>query len=97
MSVNVSQLKLGQLDQDFQRTPEPIVAKDKVLAYFRSFKKPIAVAGMALYDPITRKYLEDSVAAYEHDGFYWTNEDVLLFEKYDLQLEQSFIDYVLNR
>ncbi|MBQ3155906.1 MAG: hypothetical protein IJB81_03135 [Clostridia bacterium] len=52
---------------------------------------------MSLYDPITREYLEDAVEAYEHDGFYWTNEDVLLFEKYNLQLDQSFIDYVLNR
>jgi hypothetical protein len=96
MPINVSQLNLSQLDQSFQRTPEPIPAKDKVLTYFKSFTHPIAVAGMALYDPMTRKYLEDSVEAYEHDGFYWTNQDVLLFEKYDLQLDPAFINFVLN-
>ena len=97
MSVSVSQLKLNQLDRDFPRTSAPIPGKAEILTFFNSFTHPIAVAGMALYDPITRKYLEDSVEAYEHDGFFWTNEDVLLFEKYDLQLEQSFIDYVLIR
>ena len=97
MRVDVSQIELDQLDRDFPRTPAPIPGKAEILAFFKSFTHPIAVAGMALYDPMTRKYLEASVEAYEHEGFYWTNEDVLLFEKYDLQLEQSFIDYVLTR
>lgn len=97
MRVDVSQIELDQLDRDFPRTPEPIPRKAEILTFFKSFTHPIAVAGMALYDPITHKYLEDSVEAYEHEGFYWTNEDVLLFDRYDLKLEQAFIDYVLNR
>ena len=97
MRVDVSQIELNQLNRRFPRTPTPIPGKDKILTFFKSFTHPIAVAGMSLYDPITREYLEDAVEAYEHDGFYWTNEDMLLFEKYNLQLDQSFIDYVLNR
>lgn len=75
----------------------PIESKSDILKFLKSFA-PIAVMAHGTMDYV--KNIPDdtqSVTLFNFDEWFWTNEMIYHFEKYDLKLDDEFIDYVLNQ
>ena len=70
--------------------------KNKVLAYLKSFN-PDCAAGMFLTDEITGKTIEEGVKGYEDGEYYWDTREIYHFEKYNMKLNEDFIEHVLNQ
>ena len=73
-----------------------ISEKHIILDYLNSFEAE-AVQTRSITDYFMNKSLSDSVECYTDGKYIWTSEDVYLFEKYDIELNRDFIEYVLNR
>lgn len=77
---------------------KPCSQKKMILAYFKKYSDEYTVVTRAAVDHLTGKNIASESARSYYDGVYaWTNEEVYLFEKYDLKLNGDFIDYVLNK
>ncbi len=74
----------------------PIKGKIKILKYLKSFSSDCA-AGMSLVDEITGDSLNTCVCGYEDCKYYWDDREIYHFEKYNLKLNDDFIEYVLNK
>lgn len=75
----------------------PIKNKSLILKFFKSFK-PIAVMAHGTTDYIKNiSNTNESVSLFNSDEWFWTNEMVYHFEKYNLKLNEDFIKYVLKR
>lgn len=72
-----------------------IEEKSRVLAYMKSFK-PDCAAGMSLKDEMTGEVLDSGVSGYEDGVFYWDTRHIYHFEKYNLKLNDDFIEHVLR-
>lgn len=70
--------------------------KQIILDYLNSFEAE-AVQTRAMTDYFTNISLPDSVECFTDGEYIWTSEDVYHFEKYDIELNRDFIEYVLNR
>lgn len=76
---------------------EPCVYKKDILKYFKNHDADIAVACTAV-DHVTGKNIgSESILSYNDGVYYWTNEEIYLFEKYDLKLNNDFIFHVLRK
>lgn len=78
----------------------PIDKSDKeiVVAYFKqNLKSKASILTCVSKDYVTNSPIANqSIIIFESDGFTWTNEVAYHFEKYDLKLNDDFIQYVLN-
>lgn len=70
--------------------------KHKILTYLKSFPADCA-AGMSLVDEITGETLESGVEGYEDGQFYWDSREIYHYEKYNIKLDEEFVQYVLNK
>lgn len=75
---------------------EELAGKKKILEYLKSFEADCA-AGMSLQDEITGEYVDSGVLGFEDGQYYWDTREIYHFEKYNMQLEDEFVKYVLNR
>lgn len=73
-----------------------IEEKEKVLKYLKSFA-PDCATGMSLVDEITGEDTGLSVDGFEDEKYYWDSRYVYHFEKYNLVLNEDFINHVLTR
>lgn len=69
--------------------------KSRVIKFLRSFS-PVSVSGIVT-DFQTGEWTKIENLDYELDRFYWSESDIYHFEKYNLKLDDDFIQYVLNR
>ena len=69
--------------------------KQKILQYLKSFEADCA-AGMLLIDEITGKETSNSVMGYEDGVYYWDTREIYHFEKYDMELQDDFIEYIMK-
>ena len=76
-------------DPGFAREATP--AKKVVLSYLRSFAPKYRTASK-VYDPVMRSYVDIEEMAYGEDGWGWTEGDIYLFSKYDLKLNDRFLE-----
>ena len=75
----------------------PIESKDIILRYLKSFIPEFATSRV-VYDEILHQNIEEYYDVGYFDGVYsWDERDIYHFEKYNMQLKQSFIDYVLTK
>ena len=58
--------------------------------------KLVSVGGIVI-DFQTKEWTNIENLDYETDNFYWNTSDIYHFEKYNLKLNDDFIEYVLNR
>lgn len=75
----------------------PIKNKSDILKFLKSFA-PIAVMTKGITDYI--KNVSDntqSLTLFNFGEWFWTNEMIYHFEKYDLKLKDEFIDYVSSQ
>lgn len=77
--------------------PLPIHTKTLIEEYFKRFSEPSACALSYIYDPIIGK--ETNILENEYtDGTYiWFESWKYYFKKYDLKLNDDFIQYVLEQ
>lgn len=73
-----------------------IPQKDEILQYLKSFQ-PDCSAGMLLQDEITGELLKFGVNGFEDGNYYWDSREIYHFEKYNMQLEKEFVEYVLQK
>lgn len=69
--------------------------KDKILSYLNHFEQIVAIT-RPITDYISGEDKRESVYGYTDGGYWWTNEQVYHFEKYDMKLNDDFIKYVLK-
>lgn len=75
----------------------PLKDKSVILRFLKSFK-PIAVMAHSTKDYIKNiSNNDESVSLFNSDEWFWTNEIIYHFEKYNLKLNDNFIEYVLKR
>lgn len=75
----------------------PELNKSVIIEFLKSFK-PIAFMSHGTTDYV--KNVQDnsqSVQIFNSDDWFWTNEMIYHFEKYDLKLKDDFIQYVLSK
>lgn len=73
----------------------PIVQKDKILYYLKKFEWD-AIRCSTLNDFVAKKLLTPSVWYYTDGEYGWDDEEIYHFEKYNMKLNQDFIDKVLS-
>ena len=72
--------------------------KEKVLSFFEKYKDEYIAVTCFATNHITGKPIGNSSILSYNDGVYcWTNEEIYLFDKYNLKLNDDFIQYVLNK
>lgn len=72
--------------------------KDKILDYFKKHNIPDVVVACAAKDYVTGEEFQKVSIQGFNDGVYcWSNLEIYHFEKYNLKLNDDFIEYVLNR
>jgi hypothetical protein len=71
--------------------------KERILSYFNTYSTANAVITCMATDYITGEKLSESVKCFDDGIYLWTNEEVHLFKKYDLKLNDDFIEYVLSK
>lgn len=72
-----------------------IERKEDILKYLKSFE-PDCAAGMSLTDEITGESINTGVSGYEDGTFFWDTRHIYHFEKYNLSLNDDFINHVLS-
>lgn len=71
--------------------------KTKILSYLKSFDEPSAYSSAYVTDVVTNEKFDKSDNAYT-DGIYtWYDSWIYHFEKYDMKLNDDFIQYVLEQ
>lgn len=97
----ISNVKEFSAEDTFESVKElisenSIDGKDKILQYLKSFE-PDCAAGMTLVDEITGADTGISVNGYEDGRYYWDTRHIYHFEKYNLKLNDDFVEYVLSK
>ncbi|MBP7188139.1 MAG: hypothetical protein KBA55_15570 [Ruminococcus sp.] len=70
--------------------------KDKLLTYMKQFDEEVAIT-KASEDYINGERQSNSVLCYTDRIYWWTNEQIYHFEKYDMKLNDDFISHVLAK
>lgn len=77
---------------------KPTQNKHLILNYFHEFDNTYTVVTCAATDYITGKKIgSESIKTYNDGVYVWTNEEVFLFNKYDLKLNDDFIQHILTK
>lgn len=75
----------------------PIENKSDILNFLKSFA-PVAVMAHGIADYIKNiQNNNESLKLFNSDDWFWTNEIIYHFEKYDLKLKNDFVEYVVNK
>lgn len=78
-------------------SPLPIDKKKQILQYLKSITTPNAFTSQPVIDKLTNKETKKIDNAFTDGEYVWYASEVYHFEKYDLKLNDDFIEYVLNR
>ncbi|MEE0265274.1 MAG: hypothetical protein UD936_06560 [Acutalibacteraceae bacterium] len=71
--------------------------KSRILSYMKSFSEPSAYTSQPVIDRFTNQELNKINNAFS-DGIYtWYADEIYHVEKYNLKLNDDFIEYVLNK
>ena len=83
-------------DEEELRTCE-CADKQRVLKFLKSLPWYCAASGY-FNDVVTGELIESiSLVAYKSGQWSWNSRDIYHFEKYNLELDPEFIQYVLNQ
>ena len=76
---------------------EPIKEKKIITQFLKNFKPNFATSGFIMDYVKNQKIEKHYNMGYEYNGFYWNEEDIYHFIKYNMPLNQDFIDYVISQ
>lgn len=71
--------------------------KNDILNYFKQHNVAYSVVICPATDYITGKTLDNLIECFDDEVYTWTSEEIYHFEKYDLKLNDDFINHVLNQ
>lgn len=75
----------------------PIKNKYDILKFLKSFS-PVATMTHGIKDYLDdNQNINESLQLFNSDSWFWTNEMVYHFEKYNLKLNDDFINHILNQ
>ncbi|MBR2934817.1 MAG: hypothetical protein IKB79_04485 [Oscillospiraceae bacterium] len=76
---------------------EAIPQKRKVLHFLKAFRPTSATSGK-VFDVVSQQSVDNLYnVCYEYCGFFWSETDIYHFEKYNMPLNQSFLNFVLTK
>lgn len=94
ISIPVRKMTMEQFRGQTSETP--VSQKNKILSFMR--KAPVvAYTSFPVYDRITGDEVFPANNAHSDGNFTWYESEIYHFEKYNLKLNDDFIEYVLNR
>ena len=70
--------------------------KSKILEYLNGFD-PVAVRCSHIYDHVADQRTNLSTFIYSDDVYKWNSSEIYHFEKYDMELDKDFIEYVMSK
>lgn len=70
--------------------------KERILRYLKSGKTKF-ISPSAIVDIFTGKTVNIELCIYTDGAYAWSSETMYYFEKYNLKLNQDFIDFVLSK
>lgn len=79
-----------------QHCSEEITDKTAICNYCKSFK-PYCYTTESFSDKVTGKTVKDGYAGYFDGEYEWYDDWIYHFEKYNLKLNDDFIEHVLSR
>ena len=89
----ISEMKASELKNCF--SVEPVSHKDKILSYMKN--TPVVAATTALVtDYITKEQFYKANNAHSAGVYQWYEDEIYHFEKYNLKLNDDFIQHVLS-
>lgn len=74
----------------------PIPEKERILRYLKSFPN-YGTRCSTLYDYVEDVLYSPTVFSHYDGTYYWDDEEVYHFEKYNMKLEENFIQWVLQK
>lgn len=75
---------------------EPIENKENILKYLKSWPNE-GIRCATLCDYITDEILKPSVWTHTDGTYRWSDEETYHFEKYNMELNEDFVKWVLER
>ncbi len=76
---------------------EPIKEKNLIIQYFEKFKPNFATSAF-ITDCVSKQKIEGHYnMGYEYNGYFWTEEDIYHFKKYNMPLNPNFIKFVITQ
>ena len=68
-----------------------------ILDFFKNTAKPFALCARSLVVYVSgQTHSGKTVKLFRKDKYVWLNEDIYMFEKYDVKLNDDFVAYVLE-
>lgn len=67
--------------------------RKKILSYLKQNDDQSIVSPRTYRDPVTNKIVVSPIETHEKDGFVWSNVTTYLFEKYNISLNEKFIEF----
>lgn len=83
-------------DSKYVYSDKPIENKEIILQFLKSFS-PSWFTSARVSDVISGETIEKCNNVFSDGGYEWTEAEIYHFEKYNLQLDNSFIRYVLKK
>lgn len=94
LSVPVRKMTLEQFNSKITR--QVIPHKAEILSFMKN-APVVACTSMPVYDKLTGEEVCSGNNAHSDGKYTWYESDIYHFEKYNLKLNDDFIEYVLNR
>jgi hypothetical protein len=70
--------------------------KQEILKYLKNSLFESSCTTEKVFDYINNKRTDIPIVAYHDDKYYWDDRYIYYFEKYNLKLNDDFIEYVLK-
>ena len=90
----VSRISNNEMQDNFLSLD--IKNKSQILSYMKSFSEPSAYTSQPVIDRFTNQELDKINNAFSDGTYTWYATEIYHFEKYNLKLNNDFIEYVLN-
>lgn len=71
--------------------------KSQILIYMKSFLEPSAYTSQPVIDRFTNQELDEINNAFSDGTYTWYADEIYHFEKYNLKLNDDFIEYILEK
>lgn len=71
--------------------------KKKILSYLKNSSFESSCTTEKVFDYVEKKITDIPMVSYCDNKFYWDDREIYYFEKYNLKLNDDFIEYVLKR
>lgn len=71
--------------------------KQIILEYLKNLNFRTAYTTERVFDFVKNKETDIPMVAYEDEKYYWDDREIYYFEKYNLKLNDNFIQYVIKK